>query len=307
MYLSQTNASLFDYYGTVEETVRHLSECGFQYMDVSFFACFSAGSIYFSDEYMKVVEAYRHAFEKYGMKPAQSHAPASNSLGDDGGAYFMKKTTRAIEMAAKIGCPSITIHPGCRSIPTGRDRFIEDNIAVLKKLIPYAEQYGIKLLYENIGRREIEHFYSITAEDVIDVVDSVDSPYLGVCWDVGHANMHDLDQYAEITKLGKRIDGLHIHDNFGTRTIEDNGKVIFGDVHTVPLFCNLDFDPVMRALIDIGYKGAFNFEVTSGKANEFIKDQKDLLPYARNCRLATDKLLYDVGTLILNKYNCFEG
>lgn len=307
MYLSQTNGQLFNYYNTVDETVRHLAEAGFKRMDVSFFSCFSAGSIYFSDDYMQIVDEYKRAFDKYGIQPSQSHAPASNSLGDDGGAYFMKKNTRAIEMAAKIGCPTITIHAGCRSIPSPRDKFIEENIAVLKKLVPYAEKYGIKLLYENIGRREIENFYSITADDVIDVVDSVDSPYVGVCWDVGHANMHDLDQYAEITKLGKRIGGLHIHDNFGTRTIEDNGKVLFGDVHTIPLFCTVDYDNVMRALIDIGYKGTFNFEVTSGNMSSFIGDNEELLPFARRCSLDASKLLYDVGALILKKYNCYEG
>ena len=46
------------------------------------------------------------------ISPVQCHEPAGNNIGDDNGQYYHKKAVRAIEMAAKIGCPCMTIHPG---------------------------------------------------------------------------------------------------------------------------------------------------------------------------------------------------
>ena len=178
MYLSQSNGPALYYYQTITETIEHIRKSGFTHVDISFFSRFQKGSIYFSDEYMKVVDEYREALKKYGVTPVQAHEPTGNSLGDDGGEYYMKKTPRSIEMAAKIGCPSITIHPG-HPVPDSefgksKEAYVEGNVAAIKKLIPYAEEYGIELLLENIGYKGVEPFNTIfatTAEDIIDIVE----------------------------------------------------------------------------------------------------------------------------------------
>ena len=129
MFLSQTNGPALYYYGfDPTKSIEHLSKAGFRYCDISFFTVFKTCPIYFSDDYMKVVEEYKEALKRYNMTPVQSHEPAGNSIGDDNGEYYMKKTPRSIEMAAKIGCRSITIHPGtANKYALTREEFVEKN------------------------------------------------------------------------------------------------------------------------------------------------------------------------------------
>ena len=312
MFLSQTNGPLLYLYDNVSDTIKHIKESGFSRVDISFFSCFKRDPIYFSDDYMKVVEEYKEALKRYDVIPAQSHEPMGNSIGDDNGEYYMKKTPRSIEMAAKIGCPSITIHSGCANkYAMGKDEFVEKNVAAIKKLIPYAEEYGIEILLENTGYRNLSPFngvYASTAQDLIDIVDEIDHPLLAVNWDVGHANFNGLDQYEEIKTLGSRLHGLHVHDNLGFRRVEDNDKTIEGDMHTLPLYWSVDFDKLLKALAEVGYKGTFNFEVDAPRGIvTYSNDCPELKKDALQARLDADKLLYSLGRLILKKYNCFEG
>ncbi len=312
MFLSQSNGPLLHLYDTVTETVAHLGKCGFSRFDVSFFSSFQKGSIYFSDDYMKVVDEYREAIKRYDMTPVQAHEPTGNSIGDDGGEYYMKKTPRSIEMAAKIGCPSITIHPGmANTYVMTREEFVEGNVKAIKKLVPYAEEYGIELLLENIGYMNTPPFlgmHASTAQDLIDIVDEIDHPLVAVNWDVGHANFNGLDEYAEMTKLGKRLRGVHVHDNLGFKVIESEGKKYQGDMHTMPLYYNVDFDGIVRALLDVGYTGTFNFEVDApAKLAKYHEGDPELKKLAHEARLGVDTLLYKMGKLILTKHGCFEG
>lgn len=315
MFLSQSNGPALYYYKTITETIEHVRKSGFTHVDISFFSRFQKGSIYFSDEYMKVVDEYREALKKYGVMPVQSHEPTGNSLGDDGGEYYMKKTPRAIEIAAKIGCPSITIHPGHpfpdSKFGKSKEAYVEGNVAAIKKLVPYAEEYGIELLLENIGYRDLAPFdtiYATTADDLIDIVDEVNHPLVAVNWDVGHANFNGLDEYAEMKKLGSRLHGVHLHDNIGFRKIEFDGKTYEGDMHTFPLFYTVDYDGVIKALIETGYKGTFNFEVDAPKfVKRYTEEREELQKSAQEVRLASDTLLYSIGKLLLEKYGLFEG
>ena len=311
MFLSQTLGPLMALYDNIDDRVKHLSLSGFKCFDVPFFSCFKKGSIYFSDDYMKVVEEYREAIKKYDMKPVQAHEPEGNSVGDDNGEYYMKKTPRSIEMAAKIGCPSITIHPGhANTYAMTREEFVCANVKAIKKLLPYAEEYGIELLLENIEIMDmapVNGIYMGTAQDLIDVVDEVNHPLLNVNWDIGHANFNGLNEYDEIKKLGSRIHGIHVHDNLGFKNFESYGKYISGDMHTHPLFGNVNYDDVIRALIETGYRGTFNFEVGTPSVVSYSQSDPKLMELSRDIRDKANTMLCAIGKLLLEKYNLFEG
>ncbi len=311
MFLSQTLGPLMPLYDNIDDRVKHLSLAGFKCFDVPFFSCFKKGSIYFSDDYMKVVEEYREAIKKYNMRPVQAHEPEGNSIGDDNGEYYMKKTPRSIEMAAKIGCPSITIHPGHANVyAMTREEFVTSNIKAIKKLLPYAEEYGIELLLENIEILDfapIHGIYMANAQDLIDVVDEIRHPLLNVNWDVGHANINGLNEYDEIKKLGSRVHGIHVHDNLGFKNFESYGKNLNGDMHTHPFFGNINYDDVIRALIEVGYKGTLNFEVGTPSVGSYTQSNPKLLELARDIKDKSNIMLYAIGKLLLEKYNIFEG
>jgi len=310
MKLSQTNGSTLSFYGDdLHSSLLHLKKAGFKYVDISFFTRYLSGSPYFTTDNEVLAEMYKSELEKLELIPVQSHEPAGNAMGDDGGRFYFKKTPLAIDLAGKIGIPSVTLHTGSSSVPMSREEYMEKQAELFKRLIPYAEKYGTKLLVENISFK-VGGTHLANADDLNEMLDRIDHPLFGACWDTGHANLCGLDQYAEIKKLGSRLGGLHVHDNYGAFTPD---PVPGADLHLLPYWGNINFDAVISALIEIDYKGTFNFEVVNpvrrSGAIPFVKDgaeQNKLAMMPPELRLQMETYLYAIGKQMLEAYNCFE-
>jgi len=150
---------------------------------------------------------------------------------------------------------------------------------------------------ENVGIADNNgRCYLNSAERVLNFVTYFDHPLLGVCWDIGHANVFG-NQHDEICKLGKHLCAIHYNDN-------DRVK----DLHTAPFLSTLDNDDAMRGLVDVGFQGPFTFEAT-GKIQHRLKafDRQNgckdaSLPVAR----AYEKALYETGKYLLSTYGVLE-
>lgn len=302
MKLSQTNGPLFRFYGDdITATLTHMKRVGFRYIDVSFFSRFVPGTRYWTRP-QEIIDEYKRCFDELELVPVQCHEPAGNSMGDDGGEYYMKKTPAAIAIAAAIGVPLTVVHPGNSPIPLTHDQTIEENVKALRRLMPVAEKYNMKIALENL------HNTVSTADDLIAIVDEVNHPLLGVNWDVGHANMNGLDQYEEITKLGKRLWSLHLHDNGGPPAAHG------ADWHLPPFYGNINYDAIMRALLAVGYAGTFNFEADGpeqrpGRLPLVIDgetQEEKLHEMPAFLREEADRLLYHIGKHILETYDSFS-
>ncbi len=305
MKLSQTNGALWKYCDNVYDTLAILKRAGFQYVDLSFWSRFTPGSDYFTRDLDEIAAEYRDALDKLGLVPVQSHEPFGNSMGDDGGRFYFKKTPRSIELAGKIGVPSITLHAGINIVPMSRDEYLTKSADIFRQLIPYAEKYGIKLLLENIAWT-VDGVHLASADDMLELLERLDNhPLFGICWDAGHANLCGLDQYENIKKMGDKLLGVHLHDNFGTKA----GM----DMHTFPHWGNINYDALITALLEIGYKGTFNFEVDAPGARSgaipFEKDgvsQEKLALLPAEVREQSETMLYNIGKKMLEAYDCFE-
>ena len=96
----------------------------------------------------------------------------------------------------------------------------------------------------------------------------MDSPWLVGCLDIGHVSLMRADIYDFIRNMGqKRLQALHIHDTDFVK-----------DLHTLPFTQKIDYQPILKALGEIGYQGDVTFE-----ANGFFGGFPDalLLPAAR--------------------------
>jgi sugar phosphate isomerase/epimerase len=187
-----------------------------------------------------------------------------------------------------------------------REEYMEKNTEIFRQLIPYAEKYGTRLLIENVGWQMGDARIS-TADDLNELLDRIDHPLFGVCWDTGHANLCNLDQYEELKKLGSRLEGLHVHDNYGGKRTPNC------DLHLFPHWGNINFDGVISALLEIGYKGTFNFEVDSPirrvEPIPFVKngeEQKKLDMMSPELRQKMEIFLFEIGKQMLTTYGCFE-
>lgn len=94
----------------------------------------------------------------------------------------------------------------------------------------------------------------LPASETLSLLDSMQSPHVGVYYDIGNATFLGHDIGREIRALGSRIVGVHVKDCVRS----------FGDARLGHGKANLD--AAMEALKDVGYDGWLILETPSGEA-----------------------------------------
>ena len=229
------------------------------------------------------LELRRYAEEK-GILIPQAHAPFSSSYTDE------EKTkqrffdiVKSMRHVSWLGVKNIIVHP-CRHIDCTTDdgyaRMMEYNLDFYKRLIPYAEEYGLRIAIENI-----RDCITVTAKGLLELLHALDNDVFTVCYDVGHANKTGQSAVDMIYKLGDVIECTHIHDNDGVN-----------DTHTLPYYGTIDWEGVMCALAEVGYKGNLNYE-----AGNFVKN----MPIALRSKAA--EYMVSVGKYLIERYHHYKN
>ncbi|MEA4823277.1 MAG: sugar phosphate isomerase/epimerase [Clostridiaceae bacterium] len=239
----------------IPDAIRDAVNAGFTVLDFPFHAVpfLSDGE----DWHTPVLEA-RAVADSLGARFRYAHVPFSFPAADDtdGWAHFSRKVCRAIEAASVLGVEWAAIHPHAPAAPDySFDAALAHNIEHLTPFVRHAREYGVGLAVENMCDRAMIHLrrFCATVEELITLVDALGGG-VGVVLDTGHASESGLDHYASILKLGKKLNMLHINDNFG-----------LDDDHLAPFLGKIRWLRVMDALREIGFEGDLNFEVNTGR------------------------------------------
>lgn len=91
---------------------------------------------------------------------------------------------------------------------------------------------------------------TITMEQLLRYVKTVDRDNLKIVFDVGHCHRMVGAIYQEVVKAGDLLKHLHIHDNHGT-----------GDEHLPVGEGTLDFEEFVRGLKAVEYSGLYMMEL----------------------------------------------
>jgi sugar phosphate isomerase/epimerase len=121
----------------------------------------------------------------------------------------MDEIKRALEAAEQIPFKHLIVHLGERTDGWSQ-RTIEYALTALEHLGAFARPLGVKLLVENLTND------ATTPEHLVTILDLGHLDNVGVCLDLGHANM-TVGIPDAVSVLGPRIVSLHVHDNHGTR------------------------------------------------------------------------------------------
>lgn len=248
MRLSANMIKIHDTFG-MKESFGVFKKAGFEGMDFN-----NDVAEYFTDEHDEGF--YRDLAERAkenGITICQAHAPFPSSYEDEERSerrFF--EIVQGMKNAAYLGAPMIVVHPCVHldfSVEGNEQRMFEYNLAFYRRLIPYAEEFGIKIAIENICRSSV----TSSPERLGRLYDTLDNPVFTVCFDVGHCLLQDVEPDEAIRALGQRlVNGCtHVHDNCAD-----------ADSHTLPFYGKVKWDRVMQALADIGYCGDLNYEAS---------------------------------------------
>ena len=233
--------------------LKTIRECGFDCID------FNITVAHIDDRLEARANSLKENLAACGMTAPQAHAPIINPLDPQSGDY-LTSFARALRFCEIIGTPMLVIHAGAVKGNT-REEYFEKNVAFYRSLIPAAEKTGVRILIENIGHAADDNFLRV-GTDLREMIDRVDHPLFGACWDTGHGNLNRQNLYETIVTLGDKLWALHVHDNCAY--FEPSHRHHRIDMHTIPFatqYASVNYDALLQGLKDIGYNGTFNFEV----------------------------------------------
>ena len=208
-----------------------------------------------------LADRYRKIFNAAGLDFMDAHSPFGGVLDMNCPdqrfrPQMLLRHRMAILIAASLGVNTITIHPGSdRFFPeiplTNHLDLMRDSIA---RLLPEAEKAGVTICIENSMSR------AACPRAVTMLKSEFCSPYLGLCYDSGHAHQLDAGRHSPggtiwkfwqtvgidepewdsraLERMLPEMVNCHLHDNDGS-----------DDTHSIPGAGTLDWGKTVPALL----------------------------------------------------------
>lgn len=257
----------------VETQITRLYDAGFRALDMNFWDwCHDAESPFVKPGWEEWVGRIADTAARLNIRFVQAHAHVYSFYREPDARDKYELLERSLRGAAMLGIPWVVFHPS-KTLDVDVDRAIEDNVAYFRPLADLAQELGTGIALENMSR--LDHGFT-TGGQLARLIDALDSPAVGACWDTGHAHLAGVDQVKELHELGGRLRALHVQDN-DART----------DGHTAPFFGTIDWAALMGALKDINFPGPFTFE-----AHNIVRRVPE------PCRATAARLLYEIGAAL---------
>lgn len=291
-----TNFGFFIKRNSLEDVLRKTAEAGFEAVDFSLSRDYGVKE---KDE-KKFYANIKKLCVKLNLELSQGHSYFIRE--DVSPEYFLSDEyfnlqVRAIKRAHYLGIPWVVFHPYTNSVSEGQPNIYDENeraldmdlnIRFFKRLEAVFKKYNVGCAIENL----VEYDYAkkthcrcccSTSDELLSLLNKLNSPVFGVCFDIGHLNLIADETISHFTyALGDKIKVLHVHDNFGILNSWGGGL----DRHLPPFFGGIPWKEVVDSLKKIGFQNAFSFECI----NYSPDDEFDMLN-AKYVKKAGEKIL----------------
>jgi hexulose-6-phosphate isomerase len=174
----------------------------------------------------------------------------------------------ALRDARTYGADTALLVPAVVDKNTSYDEAYVRSQAEIRKVLPLAEEVGVKIAVENVWNN-----FLLSPLEMARYLDEFESPWIGAYFDVGNVvNYGWPEQWIRI--LGHRVLKLDIKE-FSRQKRDEEGLWAGFEVKIGEGDC--DWPAVMEALVEIGYEGWGSAEVTGGGAErlEEISERMD--------------------------------
>lgn len=284
MWKQKTGISVSNSYGVpVPELVRLVGRTGFDAVSPEWEE---------NDDFAETAKAARES----GLAIQSLHGPFDVaakmwSTDTDDSEEALRKLLLSLETCKQYSIPVMVVHVwmGFDNIPAPNSEGFEN----FGKLVKKAEEYGVKIAFENTEGDELlfalmEHFDG--------------NGNVGFCWDSGHEMCynHSMDLLA---RFGDRLIMTHLNDNLGISRFD--GKTYWtDDLHLLPFDGIADWDYNVARMKKAKKQEYINFELNiRSKPNRHENDAYGEMPieryfteaYNRACRIAYKMAQTDNG------------
>lgn len=253
----------------IANSIMRCAQAGYRVMDMNFHDCCTFRNGFVTEHYQDWLEEIALCARNFGVKFSQAHAPFYNFCDD---AFARREEMdrlirRSIQCAAKLDIPWVVIHAGTDfTAADWQKSSLEKNLRYFLPLADFAAGEGVGIAIENLWDLNIapQRRYTAQPEEVLELVDRLDSPMVGICCDVEHAAIMGQDPAAVLRLFGKQLKATHISDVIDTAAD-----------HLLPFFGKMQWAPIMEALREIEYTGDFTYEIhryTAGMPDALVPD-----------------------------------
>ena len=245
-----------------KKAVEKIVASGFRTLDFNFYDwVITKGSPYMEPDGDEWLISMKEQADQLGVRYEQSHATFFNFLDPafDEATWESKQAevVRSVRNAYILGSDVVVLHPA--SVYDGEGNLdltasCEKNIEYYERLIKETSEWPIKIAIENMTDVDTapKKKYCARPEELINLVDSIKSDRIGICWDFEHGYLMEQNQPEIVEKLGKRLLATHISDAHGFYPVYLT--------HRLPLTGKTEWAPIVQALVKSGYEGCFSFE-----------------------------------------------
>ncbi len=242
---------------TCEQSLTACAKAGYHVMDMHFGNQSRAGGPMAQPDWEEWVHRQKELADSLGIEFSQAHAPvyiwSDTPMPDTD--WNEELVRRAIAGAGILGVNWLVMHSGNARDDTwySYKKSLEVNREHFKRYAEIAYQHHVGIAIENMIESKLNkrtRRFGSSSEELLELLDVLNDPVFGICWDTGHAHVSNINQTGALLDIGQNLKALHIADNDG-RT----------DDHNAPYFGTIDWPPILQTLKKIGYAGDFTFEI----------------------------------------------
>ena len=242
MLFSSQTSTLAARYG-IFKAVDLLMDGGYTALDLS---CFGANAFIMDDQWEQTATALRERADSRGVIFNQAHAPFGGGF-----EHYTQKLIptfpRVFAFCRILGVRQIVVHPLQKGRYYGHEQELFDmNMEFYRSLIAIENMWQTHPVTHRICDDVCADPHELAA-----YFDTLNHPaHFTVCLDIGHVALCGREPEDAIRVLGAhRLGALHVHD-----------VDYVNDLHTVPYVGRINWDRVVDALAEIGYRGEFTME-----------------------------------------------
>lgn len=251
---------------TLEGSIDTIARAGFSSLDFWLYRfCTDKDAPMRRDDWREWVAHVRDLAQAQGLEIFQAHCLWDTELNlrfectPPGEIY-----RRCFAAARMLDCRRLIFHPVFYPEPMRTQEVFEGayqaNAQWFSQMLPLAEEYQVEIHLENTfdyARRQPEQgprYMCSSWKDMLGLKNRIDSPWVHICLDTGHANIEQQDIPAMIRAYGKDLGSLHLNDNYGPI------GPIYPDLHLFPGMGRIEWKPIFQALLEVDFRGVLNIE-----------------------------------------------